>query len=50
MIGNWERWTVHTAGLMRMYHLRGGFDAMENQIPLMAFWYAGFHSHNWLHC
>jgi len=27
------------AGIMRMYNLRGGFDGMENEIPLMAFWY-----------
>ncbi|KAI5461949.1 hypothetical protein BGZ63DRAFT_403227 [Mariannaea sp. PMI_226] len=38
-VGNWSRWAVHLDGLERISKLRGGFDGLENEIPLMAFWY-----------
>ncbi|KAL9489677.1 hypothetical protein ACSS6W_001954 [Trichoderma asperelloides] len=37
-VGNWDRYTVHMDGLERIYHLRHGFDTLDGEIPLMAFW------------
>ncbi|EXJ76030.1 uncharacterized protein A1O5_00538 [Cladophialophora psammophila CBS 110553] len=37
-VANWDRWAVHLNGLHRISKLRGGFEGLENNIALIAFW------------
>ncbi|KAL6880844.1 hypothetical protein J3F83DRAFT_720033 [Trichoderma novae-zelandiae] len=36
-VGNWDRYSMHMNGLERIYHLRNGFEGLDAEIPLMAF-------------
>ncbi|KAK1251254.1 hypothetical protein MKX07_005809 [Trichoderma sp. CBMAI-0711] len=36
-VGNWDRYCMHMNGLERIYHLRNGFEGLDAEIPLMAF-------------
>ncbi|KAL6808849.1 hypothetical protein GGI42DRAFT_316582 [Trichoderma sp. SZMC 28013] len=36
-VGNWDRYSMHMNGLERVYHLRNGFDELDSEISLMAF-------------
>ncbi|KAJ9144729.1 hypothetical protein NKR23_g5858 [Pleurostoma richardsiae] len=36
--GNWDRWAVHMNGLEHMWRLRGGFEGLGNNIPLITVW------------
>ncbi|KAL7912598.1 hypothetical protein GGI35DRAFT_440668 [Trichoderma velutinum] len=36
-VGNWDRYSMHMNGLERIYHLRNGFDGLDKEISLMAF-------------
>ncbi|KAJ4859258.1 fungal specific transcription factor domain-containing protein [Trichoderma breve] len=36
-VGNWDRYLMHMNGLERIYHLRNGFDELDREISLMAF-------------
>ena len=37
-INDWSRWQTHMRGLKALADARGGFDDLENYIPLMAWW------------
>ncbi|KAL7810888.1 hypothetical protein V8C26DRAFT_437736 [Trichoderma gracile] len=36
-VGNWDRYCMHMNGLERIYHLRNGFEGLDAELPLMAF-------------
>ncbi|KAK4065974.1 uncharacterized protein Triagg1_8283 [Trichoderma aggressivum f. europaeum] len=36
-VGNWDRYSMHMNGLERIYHLRNGFDELDKEFSLMAF-------------
>jgi len=37
-VSKWDHYLVHMSGLQRIYHLRGSFEGLGNQIPEMACW------------